>query len=89
MGQILDDAYCLSNVRDGFDGGFHFQWILHVPRARLREFLTRFHGRLSAESVVVFGDNEDQGTEADSDGNRYQERRLPDGSRHRVIKLRS
>jgi demethylmenaquinone methyltransferase/2-methoxy-6-polyprenyl-1,4-benzoquinol methylase len=83
---ILDDAYRLGKVRDGFDGGFHFQWISHVPRARLQEFFSRFHGRLSTESVVVFGDNKDQGTQADSDGNLYQERTLPDGSRHRVIK---
>lgn len=83
---ILDDAYSLGKVRDGFSGGFHFQWISHVPRARLREFFNRFHGRLSADSVVVFGDNKDQGTQLDSDGNLYQERSLPDGSRHRVIK---
>jgi hypothetical protein len=83
---ILDDAYSLGKVRDGFDGGFHFQWISHVPRARLQEFLGRFHGRLSAEAVVVFGDNKDQGSQPDSDGDLYQERRLPDGSCHRVIK---
>jgi demethylmenaquinone methyltransferase/2-methoxy-6-polyprenyl-1,4-benzoquinol methylase len=83
---ILDDAYALDKVRDGFGGAFHFQWISHVPRARLAEFFARLHGRLSARAVVVFGDNKDQGTQPDSDGNLYQERRLPDGSRHRVIK---
>jgi demethylmenaquinone methyltransferase/2-methoxy-6-polyprenyl-1,4-benzoquinol methylase len=83
---VLDDAYSLSKVGAGFDGGFHFQWISHVPRARLHEFFTRFHGRLSAEAVVVFGDNKEQGTQPDSDGNLYQDRSLPDGSRHRVIK---
>jgi SAM-dependent methyltransferase len=83
---ILDDAYALGSVRSGLDGGFHFQWISHVPRARLAAFFTRFHSKLSAKALVVFGDNKDQGSEADSDGNLYQERTLPDGSCHRVIK---
>lgn len=83
---VLDDAYSLGNVRDGFDGGFHFQWISHVPRARLRRFLALFHAKLSREAVVIFGDNKDQGSQADSDGNLYQDRTLPDGSHHRVIK---
>jgi demethylmenaquinone methyltransferase/2-methoxy-6-polyprenyl-1,4-benzoquinol methylase len=83
---VLDDAYALRAVRDGFDGGVHFQWISHVPRARLPEFLALFHRKLSPGAQVVFGDNKDQGTQADADGNLYQERTLPDGSRHRVIK---
>jgi len=83
---VLDDAYSLGKVRDGFDGGFHFQWISHVPRARLREFLAGFHAKLSRAAVVVFGDNKEQGTQPDSDGNLYQDRTLPDGSHHRVIK---
>lgn len=83
---VLDDAYSLAGVRDGFDGGFHFQWISHVPRARQHQFLALFHAKLSPEALVVFGDNKDQGNDADSDGNLYQERTLPDGSRHRVIK---
>jgi SAM-dependent methyltransferase len=83
---VLDDAYSLGKVPGGFDGGFHFQWISHVPRARLPDFFSRFHGKLSPEAVVVFGDNKDQGAAPDSEGNLYQERSLPDGSRHRVIK---
>jgi hypothetical protein len=83
---VLDDAYALDKVRDGFDGGFHFQWISHVPRSRLSAFLALFHRKLSPRARVVFGDNNDQGTDADSEGNLYQERTLPDGSRHRVIK---
>jgi len=83
---VLDDAYLLEKVRDGFDGGFHFQWISHVPRSRLPAFLALFHRKLSPGATVVFGDNNDQGTDPDSEGNLYQERTLPDGSRHCVVK---
>ena len=83
---VLDDAYSLEAVRGGFDGGFHFQWISHVPRERLRDFLSIFHQKLSPGAVVVFGDNKDEGSQADANGNLYQERTLPGGSRHLVVK---
>src|SRR5688572_22019627 len=77
---LLADAYSLEGVRPGLDGGFHFQWISHVPRARLQEFFASFHRKLSAGAVVVFGDNKEEGGTPDSDGNLYQDRTLPGGA---------
>jgi SAM-dependent methyltransferase len=82
----LCDAYSLGGLRRLFGGGFHFQWVSHVPRSRLSEFFQVFHERMAPGAIVVFGDNKDQGDQADAEGNLYQERTLPDGSRHRVIK---
>jgi hypothetical protein len=45
-----------------------------------------FHSKLEPGAVVVFGDNKERGTEPDAEGNSYQDRSLPDGSQHRVIK---
>ena len=82
----LRDAYSLDSLQRVFDGGFHFQWISHVPRSRLSDFFQVFHERLAPGAIVVFGDNKDQGDQPDAEGNLYQDRALPDGSRHRVIK---
>jgi len=39
----LRDAYSLGRLQRVFDGGFHFQWISHVPRSRLGDFFRVFH----------------------------------------------
>jgi demethylmenaquinone methyltransferase/2-methoxy-6-polyprenyl-1,4-benzoquinol methylase len=83
---VQDDAYTLEHVPCRFSGGFHFQWISHVPRSRYGDFLSAFHSKLEPGAVVVFGDNKDRGTDPDAEGNTYQDRVLPDGSKHRVIK---
>jgi demethylmenaquinone methyltransferase/2-methoxy-6-polyprenyl-1,4-benzoquinol methylase len=80
------DAFTLDGVPDGWDGGFHFQWFSHVPRSRIPEFLSAFHRKLKPDAVVVFGDNNDRGTDPDAEGNLYQDRVLPDGGRYRIIK---
>jgi SAM-dependent methyltransferase len=82
----LSDAFALDGVPDGWDGGFHMQWLSHVPRSRMPEFLSAFHRKLRPGSTVVFGDNRDRGTDPDADGNLYQERVLPSGARYRIIK---
>jgi len=83
---LQDDAYTLERVPHHYSGGFHFQWISHVARSRYADFFSAFHKKLEPGAVVVFGDNKDRGTDPDSEGNLYQDRSLPDGSRHRVIK---
>jgi len=80
------DAYDLSSLPWGFSAGFHFQWISHVPKSRLREFHSGFQGRLTPGALIVFGDNCMEGDREDDEGNHYHIRELRDGSSHAVIK---
>lgn len=85
------DAYD-PDVPGGFTAGFAGFWWSHVPRQRLPAFLDAFHRRLAPGACVCFIDNryvEGSSTPlagADAEGNTYQERRLRDGSVHRVLK---
>ena len=86
------DAYALDGVAGDFDGGLAGFWWSHIQKSRQAAFLKRFHGRLQPGAQVVLIDNQYvEGSStlisgADEDGNTYQERRLADGSRHRVLK---
>jgi SAM-dependent methyltransferase len=86
------DAYDLEAVAGRFDGGLAACWLSHVPRARLAEFLDRFHARLAPGAAVFLADNvfvPGEGGElvgAAGGGDTYKLRRLADGSEHRVLK---
>jgi SAM-dependent methyltransferase len=88
---VVGDAY--DPPRDaGCDAAFCGFWFSHVPRARQREFLAALNAALRPGARVVMLDNryvEGSSTPVtghDADGNAYQERRLADGSIHRVLK---
>jgi SAM-dependent methyltransferase len=83
---LLSDAYSLAGVRGGWTAGFHFQWFSHVPKSRVAAFLKRFHAKLAPRSRVVFGDNIDQGSDPDAEGNFYQDRSYPGIADQRIIK---
>lgn len=86
------DAYALPRTDERFNGGFAGFWISHVPKARLREFLTGLHAALTPGATVVLLDNryvEGSSTpisERDAEGNTYQIRLLRDGTAHRILK---
>lgn len=86
------DAYALDAVTGDFNGGLAGFWWSHIQKIRRADFLKGFHGRLQPGAMVVFIDNqyvEGSNTPisgADEDGNTYQDRRLADGSHHRVLK---
>lgn len=80
------DAYTLEGVQGDWSAGFHMQWFSHVPRAEVQGFLRIFHARLAPAARVVFGDNIDQGSDPDADGNLYQVRELQGHPPHRIIK---
>jgi SAM-dependent methyltransferase len=86
------DAYTLPDELGTFDGAFAGLWFSHVPVERRRAFLDGLHARLRRGAHVVMIDNatvqcrELPITETDGRGNTYQQRRLPDGSEHRVLK---
>ena len=86
------DAYRLPARLGRFDAAFAGFWFSHVPKARRREFLLGLHARLEPGAKVVLLDNryvEGSSTPVgghDADGDTWQDRRLVDGSTHRVLK---
>jgi ubiquinone/menaquinone biosynthesis C-methylase UbiE len=87
-----EDAYALPSFPQQFSGGLAGFWWSHVPKARLRKFLTGLHRTLAPGATMVFIDNayvEGSSTpisRRDADGNTYQRRTLSDGSTHEVLK---
>lgn len=86
----LADAYALpAGDFDACVAGF---WWSHVKRADQSTFLTGIQNTCGAGAVLVMFDNcyvEGQSTSiarTDLEGNTYQIRRLPDDSRHEIIK---
>lgn len=88
----VGDAYVLPRFEPRFQGGFAGFWFSHVPRSRTREFLDGFHAALAPGATVVLLDNlfvpgsSTPISDSDAEGNTYQQRRLGDGSTHRVLK---
>ena len=91
----LGDAYALRSAIEPsqrFDAAYAGFWWSHVPRARLREFLQGLHACLEPGARVVFLDNRfvpgssTPVSEVDAQGDTWQQRRLEDGSTHRVLK---
>jgi len=89
---LVADAYRLPFRDRAFDSAFAGFWLSHVPRARLSEFLVVLHRALRPGATVVLLDNlyvegsNHPVIERDARGDDYQERRLADGSTHRVLK---
>jgi SAM-dependent methyltransferase len=87
-----EDAYALPTFPQPFSGGLAGFWWSHVPKARLRAFLTGLHQALAPGATMVFIDNAYvQGSSTpiarrDASGNTYQRRTLSDGSTHEVLK---
>lgn len=91
----LGDAYALRSVIEPsqrFDAAFAGFWWSHVPRVRLREFLQGLHACLEPGALVVFLDNRfvpgssTPVSAEDAQGDTWQQRKLDDGSTHRVVK---
>lgn len=88
----IADAYLLESVTGKFTAGFAGFWWSHIPKNRIQPFLTQFHSKLEKGSKVLITDNQYvEGsnhpiTNVDHEGNTYQTRLLPDGSRHKVLK---
>jgi SAM-dependent methyltransferase len=89
---LEDDAYTLSGVPGNLTAAFAADWWSHVPRSRLRPFLTLLHSKLRPGSNVVFLDilRQDHPDltpyRKDEEGNLVIRRRLPDGREFDVLK---
>lgn len=87
-----EDAYALPELPQRFSGGLAGFWWSHVPKARLRAFLTGLHRAFAPGATMVFLDNayvpgnSTPISRRDAEGNTYQRRTLSDGSTHEVLK---
>jgi SAM-dependent methyltransferase len=87
-----EDAYSLPEFPQLFSGGLAGFWWSHVPKARLRTFLTGLHRAFAPGATMVFLDNayvpgnSTPVSRRDAEGNTYQRRTLSDGSTHEVLK---
>ena len=86
------DAFTLEGVTGRFTAGFAGFWWSHLLRKQMPGFLEGFHSKLAPGARVAFADNRyvegssSPISRADAEGNRYQIRRLSDGSEYEVIK---
>jgi SAM-dependent methyltransferase len=86
------DAYALPDTLGAYEGAFAGLWLSHVPIERLPVFLASLHRRLQHGARVVFIDNtavqckDYPIVETDARGNTFQQRMLPDGTTHRILK---
>lgn len=86
------DVYALPKFPKQFDASLATFWWSHVPKQRLRSFLTDFHRAFTPDATILFIDNiyvEGSSTpisRTDAEGNTYQLRKLDDGSTHEVLK---
>lgn len=89
---VAGDAYRLDQVAGTFTGGLAMQWFSHVPKARLAEFLLRWHRRLGAGAAIFLGDNQRRADDADplisrpGEPDTYEIRTLPDQRQYTIIK---
>jgi ubiquinone/menaquinone biosynthesis C-methylase UbiE len=89
---IIGDAYNIPKFDRALDAGFAGFWFSHIAKRDVHKFLKGFGSSLKPGAKVVFLDNlyvEGSSTpisETDLDGNTYQDRKLADGSLHKVLK---
>jgi demethylmenaquinone methyltransferase/2-methoxy-6-polyprenyl-1,4-benzoquinol methylase len=88
----IGDAYALPRFARSFSAAFAGFWFSHIPLERQREFLLGLNSVLEPGARVVLLDNlfvpgsSSAISEQDARGNTYQNRRLSDGSAHRILK---
>lgn len=90
------DAYSLGSVELSatrkFNGAFAGLWYSHIPVREIPKFYQSLHGCLTPGATVVFIDNSSAQCDrlplshTDQHGNTYQDRKLDDGTVHRVLK---
>ncbi len=89
---LQSDAFLLEGVTARHTAGLVALWWSHISRSDLPRFLEHFHAKLEPGATVVIMDNhyvEGDSTRicrVDAEGNGYQVRELPDGSRYEVLK---
>jgi SAM-dependent methyltransferase len=86
------DAYDLASISDQFDAALVNFWLSHVPRLRLRRFLSGLHDRLCPGSTIFMADNAyvpgvgGEIVSFEGSVDTYKRRTLSDGSSHVILK---
>ena len=89
---VVGDAYALPTSLPMCNAAFAGFWFSHVPKARVREFLSGLNAVLAPGSTVVLLDNRfvegssSPISDRDAGGDTFQARPLRDGTVHRVLK---
>jgi len=87
----VHDAYRLDDLDETFEVVLATHWLSHVPYGLMDEFLAAVVRRLEPGGVLVSLDLSDtpdfqDGAYTDDDGNRLNDRTLPDGNTYPVVK---
>jgi ubiquinone/menaquinone biosynthesis C-methylase UbiE len=87
---LAADAYALPLASNTFNAGLGVDWFCHVPIGKISRFIQELHRVLGPTARVIFCDqlpkDDSFSGRYDEEGNHLQERILPDGSKHLIIK---
>jgi ubiquinone/menaquinone biosynthesis C-methylase UbiE len=85
------DAFCIDEIVGDFDGGFHMNFLNHLPLDTIPEFLEKFHGVLGKGKTVFCGSQRGRGNkqnpfyEKRDTGDMFSIRKHDDGKEIHVI----
>ncbi len=89
---LISDIFKMDNLKVTFEAGFGGYIWSHIPVQDLPQFLNKFQQKIKKGGKIIFIDNNylpeysNPTVKQDEYGNGFQERKLEDGTSHRVLK---